>query len=167
MADPSIDHAALAVVEARVTGLERALQDIAQSLGGLSAKMDERSKTQWPTLIGFLMLSWSVLGGLGFFALQTVKSDMDSFKAYYESNRLLSRTDSNDRFSKIETGLVSRGEHERVWLSNDQRFVDMQRQLDELKLAQGSVYGARDVIQDLKRNQDRLEEQIARILSKQ
>ena len=39
----------------------------------------------------------------------------------------------------------------------DQRFQDQQRQVDELKQAQGSVYGARDVIMDLRQRLDRVE----------
>lgn len=88
------------------------------------------------------------------------------FKATYENNRLTSRQDNDNRFAAIEAKFatqVPRGEHERVWASYDQRFTDVQRQVDEVKQAQGGVYGARDVIMDLKTNQQRLERELSDI----
>jgi hypothetical protein len=46
-----------------------------------------------------------------------------------------------------------------VWAAYDQRFVDQQRQLDDVKQAQGSVYGQRDIILDLRERLDRVERQ--------
>lgn len=57
----------------------------------------------------------------------------------------------------IREGLVPRAEHERVWQNYTNKDQDLQRQVDELKQAQGSVYGARDVIMDLRQRLDRVE----------
>ncbi|CDZ50932.1 hypothetical protein [Neorhizobium galegae] len=54
---------------------------------------------------------------------------------------------------------VPRKELDRVWTAYDQRIVDQQRQLDELKQAQGAIYGARDVIMDMRERLDRVERQ--------
>ncbi|MCZ7488155.1 hypothetical protein [Rhizobium rhizogenes] len=59
--------------------------------------------------------------------------------------------------SGIRSEMVPRAELERIWSSYTQQFSDHQRQLDELKQAQGSVYGARDVILDLRQRLDRVE----------
>jgi hypothetical protein len=59
----------------------------------------------------------------------------------------------------IRSGLVPRAEHERVWQNYTNKDQDLQRQLDEVKEAQGSVYGARDVILDLRERLDRVERQ--------
>lgn len=71
----------------------------------------------------------------------------EAFKNTYENNRALSRLDNNARFEKIERGMeqtVPRAEHERVWLGIDQRFADMQRQVDQNTQANTSVYTQRD-----------------------
>jgi 4-amino-4-deoxy-L-arabinose transferase-like glycosyltransferase len=59
----------------------------------------------------------------------------------------------------IRSGLVPRAEHERVWQNYTNKDQDLQRQVDELKQAQGSVYGAREVIMDLRERLDRVERQ--------
>lgn len=46
-----------------------------------------------------------------------------------------------------------------TWQNYDDRNKDLQRQVDELKQAQGNVYGARDVILDLRERLDRVERQ--------
>lgn len=61
----------------------------------------------------------------------------------------------DDRILRIEQYLsdkvVARPEHEEKWRSSEQRFADMQRQLDEIKRQQGETYTARDAILDLKK----------------
>ncbi|MBO0141524.1 hypothetical protein JZX87_10150 [Agrobacterium sp. Ap1] len=59
----------------------------------------------------------------------------------------------------IRDGLVPRAEHERVWMNYTSKDEDLQRQLDEMKQAQGSVYGQRDIILDLRERLDRVERQ--------
>ncbi len=49
----------------------------------------------------------------------------------------------------IRDGLVTRGEHMEHWKADDQRFADLQRQIEDNKHHLDSIYGARDVIQDL------------------
>lgn len=94
------------------------------------------------------------------------------FKSTYENNRIASRNDNDAKFaaSKAQTesdikrleealqGQVPRAEHERVWANYDQRFADIQRQLDEMKSSQASTYGVRDVILDYRERLDRLEQ---------
>jgi len=57
----------------------------------------------------------------------------------------------------IRAGLVPRAEHERVWANFDQRFVDQQRQLDELKKQNAELYGPRDFFKSIEERVDRLE----------
>lgn len=57
----------------------------------------------------------------------------------------------------IGNDVVPRKEHERVWQSDDRRLADRQRQIDEVKGAQCSVYNARDVLLDLRERLDRVE----------
>jgi hypothetical protein len=66
-----------------------------------------------------------------------------------------------DRLQKdIETqttGMVPRGEHERVWRSYDQRDADLQRQLDEVKKSYDNVFSLRDALQTMQKRIDSLE----------
>lgn len=100
----------------------------------------------------------------------SVASFLD-FKSSYENNRITSRSDNDAKFAaaraqtdtdlkRVEEtlkGQVPRAEHERVWANYDQRFVDQQRQIDELKANQSATYGVRDVILDYRERLDRLE----------
>ena len=52
-----------------------------------------------------------------------------------------------------------RQEHERVWAGYDELVANIQRQINEVKQAQGSVYGQRDIILDLRERLDRIERQ--------
>lgn len=101
----------------------------------------------------------------------TSAASFGEFKATYENNRLVSRQDYDARFAKADAsiaalelrareavaGVVPRGEHQERWRSQDAAVVSLQRQLDELKSAFGGVYGARDVIIDLRERLDRVE----------
>ena len=46
-----------------------------------------------------------------------------------------------------------------MWASYDQRFNDQQRLLNDMKEAQGSVYGQRDFMLDIRERLDRVERQ--------
>lgn len=60
---------------------------------------------------------------------------------------------------EVREAQVPRAELIRTWQNYDQRFMDQQRQIDEVKQAQASVYGARDVLLDLRERVDRMERQ--------
>lgn len=62
---------------------------------------------------------------------------------------------------EVREAQVPRAELERVWTSQANTDSDQQRQIDELKQAQTSVYGARDVILDLRQRVDRMEREKA------
>ena len=55
--------------------------------------------------------------------------------------------------------VVPRGEHERVWQSEAAAIASIQRQIDDVKQAQGSTYGVRDVIQRLEKQVEDLRDQ--------
>ncbi|KAB7788073.1 hypothetical protein [Methylorubrum populi] len=58
---------------------------------------------------------------------------------------------------QIRDKIVPRGEHEEKWRGNDQRFVDMQRQIDEQKRAFGDTFSLRDALQQMQKRIDALE----------
>lgn len=80
----------IGALEQRVTGTERALNDISSQIAALGAKLDERSRTPWVTLIsagGFLLAFMTAIGVLaynpvdkGLLRHQTI---LDQFEARY------------------------------------------------------------------------------------
>ncbi|MBB3947702.1 hypothetical protein GGQ73_003673 [Rhizobium skierniewicense] len=76
---------------------------------------------------------------------------------YRQARGAEDRTRMESTIKEIREAQVPRAELDRVFLNYDQRFVDQQRQIDDQKQAQGSVYGARDVILDLRERLDRVE----------
>ncbi|WP_156392529.1 hypothetical protein [Rhizobium sp. Root482] len=74
------------------------------------------------------------------------------------------RARSETAIDDLRNSQVPRLELDRVFMGYDQRFGDVQRQVDELKQAQGGIYGARNIIIDLKENQQRLERELGRLV---
>lgn len=93
------------------------------------------------------------------------------FKAAYENNRIVSRQEADGRYARVDIAMqaleqrardaeslvVPRGEHQERWRAQDAAVAALQRQVDDLKTAFGGVYGARDVIIDLRERLDRIE----------
>lgn len=93
------------------------------------------------------------------------------FKTGYTSDRAAARQDAEARFARVDQSLaaldqrirdargavVPRGEHQERWRAEDAAVASLQRQVDDLKTAFGGVYGARDVIMDLRQRLDRVE----------
>ncbi|WP_421581146.1 hypothetical protein [Shinella sp. M31] len=170
-------------IESSMTSMS---SEMRSAVASLSTNLAERNRTPWAIIIGFCSVSITILGGLGFLALQPIKDNIAQIRddgkvlSAGTSSALASIVDKmvtqkemewrtargqEDR-QRMEAGLkelrseqVPRGEHERVWASYDQRFSDQQRQIDEVKQAQGSVYGQRDIILDLRGRLDRIERQ--------
>jgi small-conductance mechanosensitive channel len=196
------DDAKLAALEQRVYGLERGVQDLNQlftgrigevsaQLAGLSARLDDRSRTPWGTIVSAMgvVLAIVIAGGQlaktpvvdAIFRLErdtatlgqtmTPLATFSDFKGTYESNRLVLRQDNEAQFARLDAALealearareaqgqaVPRGEHQERWRSQDLAVAGAQRQIDDLKQALGSIYGARDVIIDLRERLDRVE----------
>jgi hypothetical protein len=101
------------------------------------------------------------------------RDEFEEFKRTYEANRLNFKADNTTTLAAIRADIekiemrgredskqvVPRGEHEEKWRAYDQQLTDKQRQLDEMKLSQGSTYGVRDVIQRLEKQIEDLREE--------
>jgi hypothetical protein len=167
--------------------MRRGFGELSQAVNLLSNELRGSSRTQWPVIWSAIGVSFTVLAAIGTLAYMPVSNAINridqtqqsysqriedalkdtlsagafaEFKNTYENNRVVSRNDLNSRFEAMDRELavtVPRAEHERVWGSYDQRFLDQQRQLDELKQAQGSVYGTRDLLLDMRNRIERVE----------
>lgn len=145
--------------------------EMRSSVAALSTNMAERNKPQWQAL-GVALTFCTILGGLAYWPINAATSDLKTAVSSI-SEKMVTQKEmewrtqrgAEDR-SRMEASLkevrdaqVPREELDRVFNSYDQRLQDHQRQLDEGKQAQGSVYGARDVIMDMRERLDRIERQ--------
>ncbi|MGE7367921.1 hypothetical protein ACQKKX_02470 [Neorhizobium sp. NPDC001467] len=157
------------------SNMNTGFQSVNASLTTLSNELRSNSKTQWPVIWTAAGVSFTVLAALGAFVYGTLSTRQDRTDTtiigvidkmvtqkemeWRTARSQEDRTRTDAAIKEIREGLVPRAEHERVWQNYTASDANMQRQLDELKQAQGSVYGARDVILDLRERLDRVERQ--------
>ena len=168
------------------SNMNTGFQSVNAAIGTLSNELRSNSRTQWPAIWAALSVGVAILTGLGFMALQPIKDSIvqirDDAKVQVSASaqaigtvvdKMVTQKEMEWRTARgaedrqrmegsvkdVRDAQVPREELDRVWASYDQRFTDQQRQLDDLKTAQGSVYGARDVILDMRERLDRVERQ--------
>ncbi|TBF08739.1 hypothetical protein [Rhizobium ruizarguesonis] len=145
------------------------------NLAALSNELRSAGKTHWPVIFAALSVVITILAGLGFLSLQPIKDNtarlemalvrMAETSVSQKEMEWRTARGAEDRMrtesavKDLREAQVPRLELTRVWDNYDQRFADQQRQIDEVKQAQGSVYGQRDVILDLRERLDRMERQ--------
>lgn len=155
--------------------MESAMSTLAHEMRGsiatITSSLAERNKPQWQAL-GVALTFAAMLGGLAYLPIREATTDLKNAVSTI-ADRMVTRQEMDWRQARgaedrvrleamvkeLRDQQVPRDELDRVWQSYDQRFSDQQRQLDDLKQAQGSVYGARDVILDLRERLDRIERQ--------
>lgn len=155
-------------IDAAVTALAN---ETRASIAALSTNLAERNKPQWQAL-GVALTFAAMLGGLAYLPIREATSDLKQSVGILADKMVTqkemewrtargtedrARTDASVK--ELRDSQVPREELDRVFGSYDQRFVDQQRQIDEVKTAQGSVYGARDILLDLRERIDRMERQ--------
>jgi len=141
------------------------------SIAALSTNIAERNKPQWQAL-GVALTFCTILGGLAYWPINSATTDLKAAVLTVSEKMVTQkemewrtarsaedRARSEASIKEVRDAQVPREELDRVWASYDQRFQDLQRQTDEVKSAQGSVYGQRDVILDLRERLDRMERQ--------
>jgi len=141
------------------------------SIAALSQTLAERSRPQWQAL-GVALTFAAMLGALAYWPIREATNDLkastNAISAVMVTRQEMDWRQQRSQEDRLRTegaivdmraNLIPRAEHERVWQNYDQRFADQQRQIDEVKQAQNSVYGARDVLMDMRERLDRLEQQ--------
>jgi uncharacterized protein YifE (UPF0438 family) len=145
--------------------------EMRSSVAALSTNMAERNKAQWQAL-GVALTFCTISGGLAYGPINAATTDLKSAVGTISEKMVTQkemewrtqrgaedRQRSDSMIKELREEQVPRKELDRVWTAYDQRIVDQQRQLDELKQAQGAIYGARDVIMDMRERLDRVERQ--------
>lgn len=133
-------------LEQRVYNVEQGLQSISAQISGLSAKLDERSKTPWATLISGGVFMLAIMSTVGVLAYRPI----DAAQVRGELDLREMRRETLADLRVLKELIVPRGEHTEKWEANRVQMGNLQRQIDELSKRTGDVYTARDAILDLK-----------------
>ncbi len=157
------------------SNMNTGFQGVNANLAALSNELRSAGKTHWPVIFAALSVVITILAGLGFLSLQPIKDNTARLETalvrmaetsvtqqemeWRTARGTEDRARSDAMLKEIRSAQVPREELDRVWASYDQRFIDQQRQLDDVKQAQGSVYGQRDILLDLRERIDRMERQ--------
>ncbi len=154
-------------IENSITGIAN---ETRASIAGLSTAIAERNKPQWQA-IGVALTFAVIIGGMAYWPIREATSGLTSAVSRLEE-RMVTRQEMDWRQARgqedrarMEAGIatiradqVPRAEHDSVWQNYDQRLTDQQRQLDEMKAAQSSIYSQRDAMMDMRDRLDRLEQ---------
>lgn len=166
------------------SNMNTGFQTINSAISTLSNELRTNSKTQWPVIWSAAGVCFTILAALGAFFYGTLSKGQDRLdSAIVETSKgvqlsiekmtekMVTQKELEWRTARaaedrqrtelaikdIRDSLVPRAEHERVWQTYEQKDKDLQRQIDEGKQAQGSVYGQRDFMLDIRERLDRLE----------
>lgn len=152
-------------------GMSAIANEMRTSISALSSNLSERNKPQWQA-IGVAITFCTVIGGLAYWPINASTARLETAVATL-SDKIVTRQEMEYRQQRgaedrirmeasikdVRDAQVPRAELERVWTSQANTDADQQRQINDLKQSQGSVYGARDVILDLRERLDRVERQ--------
>lgn len=132
----------IAALETRVSGLERGVQSVAESVQALSVKFDQRSTTPWPVIWSAAGVCLAFLTTVGALAYSPVMSNVARLDLQIEALKgsYLSRAESDARLqseigrreaalatirenntrqdieiARLRDNQVTRSEHERIW----------------------------------------------------
>ncbi len=153
------------------TAVSSLANEMRTSVASLSTNIAERNRPQWQA-IGVTLTFCAMIGGLVYWpinastirlesAIATIADKMVTQKEmeWRTARGTEDRARTEGSVRDIRESQVPRLELDRVFESYNQQFKDQQRQIDEVKTAQGSVYGARDILLDLRERIDRMERQ--------
>lgn len=152
------------------SNMNTGFRNLEGSIHALSNELRGNSRTQWPVIWSAVGVCFAVIVGIGSAVyipiregITEAKADIRAnsekamsvaaftdFKATYENNRIVSRNEYLDKFNNGKEDLVK-------------VETNLQRQVDELKENFASVYGARDIILDLRERLDRIEARRTRV----
>lgn len=166
------------------SNMNTGFQSVNANIATLSNELRGNSKTQWPVIWSAIGVSFTVLGGIGWMAyapireaqaqmkmeIRDVASDaagaitglaekvvMQKEMEWRTARAAEDRQRTEAAIKDLRADQVPRMEHQRVWMGYDNQIANLQRQLDEFKQQQGSVYGTRDLLLDLRQRLDRIE----------
>lgn len=162
------------------SNMNTGFQNIQGAILSLTNELRGSTKTQWPVIWSAIGVSFAILVAVGSQAISPIRDSVDEQKVEMKSFRgdfmpraeleaLSARgKDERDRMWQVLAAALPRNEWQERNSSRDKEIFDIQRQfettrgdqqrqIDEMKTAIGGIYGARDIILDLRGRIDRLE----------
>jgi hypothetical protein len=143
------------------------------SIQALSSNLADRSRPQWQAL-GVMLTFVALLGALAYWPIREATADLKASVSTL-AEKMVTRAEldlhaargAEDRLrteaaiNELRTITVARNEWMERNQSRDHEIASIQRQIDDIKAAQSGIYGARDVLLDLRERLDRLERERA------
>jgi hypothetical protein len=152
-------------------------------LKGVTGQLSERSKIPWQAL-GVMLTFVTVIGGLVYWPIKDSQARLET-QLLRIAEGAVSQKEFNERWAtgaarrddwqrasedrsrdnrnlieKLRDAVVPRSEHEEKWRGADNKFADLQRQLDKQEKAFGDTYSLKDVLARMQRRQDELESEL-------
>lgn len=154
------------------SNMNSGFQSINANLTALSNELRAGGKTQWPVIWSAIGVSFAIIvaiGGLAYAPITAATGRLESALAAM-SERMITREElewrsaraAEDRgrqetaISDLRANTVTRPEWTERNRARDQEVSDISRRVDEIRADFGSVYGTRDVIQQIQQEIDRL-----------
>lgn len=145
-----------AVLENRVTGLERGQSDIVVTLKHLRERFDDQFLTlgkqitdghraPWSLLLGCFLATFSLLGALGMLYSQPVKEH----QAIQDKAIELLGSQQVPRAEHVERWRLSDRELDYIKATSAERYKSILDQIDDIRRQYRDIYGAADIIRDL------------------
>lgn len=155
------------------SNMNTGFQNVNANISALANDFRATGKTQWPIIIGFCSVTITVLGGLGFLALQPIKDNIAQIR---EDAKILTTSTStsiatlvdkmvtqkelewrtargaedrkrtDEAIVDLRANSVSRNEWSERNLARDGEIAELGRRINEIRQDVGSQYTTRDVL---------------------
>ncbi len=173
------------------SNMNTGFRNIEGAVNALSTELRGSSKTQWPVLLTAVGVAFTILVAAGSQALSPIRENVTDLKlAILEQSKqtaqnfkdlaanTVSRQEMDWRgkrgeedrsrmeaaLSELRQNTITRAEWSERNRAHDQEMADANRRVDELRADFGSVYGTRDVIQDVKKEIDNLRQRLTNMM---
>lgn len=146
------------------------MTSVISSLDNLAKEVRERQRFPWGAAsfaLGVVALLAAVIT-FGFMAyIGEIRGGQDNLQNQVTalSQSALPRSIADERQAQterrlltIESGIVTRGEHQSQWNNQQQATADIQRQIDQLRGEVGSSYSLNDALSTIEERLERLEQ---------
>lgn len=158
------------------SNMNTGFSNVQAALTSLTNELRGSTKTQWPVIwsaIGVCFVVITAIGGLAYAPITSGMTRMDAILGGI-AEKMVTRQEMDWRsaragedrvrqdaaISDLRAGTVTRAEWMERNRARDQEVSDLSRRVDEIRSDFGAVYGARDVIVDLKKEVDNLRQRI-------
>jgi hypothetical protein len=132
--------AQFAALDQRVTGLERGLADLGETvtrqnqaviarINALSDKLDERGRTPWGVIWSAMGAGIALLGLVG----TLVYRPIDQAQARLEREQAAMQQQLQAQLTALQVQIVPRGEHQERWRISDRDHERLERRIDRLE----------------------------------